>query len=128
MVQIDWGAVLTSVLKYLLPILVVALITWVSALATREWQYFKSRYPKWASVLEDIAPIAVGAAEQLRLSGKLPTAQAALDYATQTVQLYLNAHGLKDLDVKLIVAAIEDAVLKLPPTTPQLPTSKPPVG
>ena len=127
MVHIDWGAVLTPVLQYLLPILAVALITWLSAKAAQEWSWFKSKYPMWASVLEEIAPIAVGAAEQLRLSGKLPTAQAALDYATQAVQLYLNAHGLKDLDVKLIVTAIENAVLKLPPTTPQL-APKPPVG
>ena len=112
--NIDWGAVLTGLLVYLLPILVVALITWASAKAATEWQVFKTRYPQWASLLDAYAPGVVDAAEQLRKTGVLPTPEAAKEYAVTNLQNILDAHGAKTVNVGIIANAVESAVSQLP--------------
>jgi hypothetical protein len=128
MFQINWGAVVTQLLAVLLPILAVALITWLAGLATKVWASVKQYYPKWAQVIQEYTPVAVAAAEQLRKSGVLPDGKAALAYAVTAVQTYLNAHGLKSIDVSLIETAVEAAVKNLPPTTPVDPVANIPAA
>ena len=123
--NVDWGAVVTQILVYLLPILVVALIGWASAKAARAWQVFKSKFPKWASLLDAYAPEVVAAAEQLRKTGVLPTSAAAKEYAVTNLQNILDAHGAKTVNVGIIANSVEAAVSQLPAFSGVTPTPTP---
>ena len=112
--NIDYGAIVTQLLVVLLPILVVALIGWASAKAAQAWQVFKSKFPKWASLLDAYAPEVVAAAEQLRKTGVLPTPAAAKEYAVTNLQNILDAHGAKTVNVGIIANSVEAAVSQLP--------------
>ena len=111
---IDVGAIVTQLLSYLLPILVLALITWVSAKAAQAWSVFKNKYPKWAALLDANVPEVVAAAEQMRKNGTLPTGAEAKEYAVTTLQSILDAHGAKTVNVGIIANQVEAAVSQLP--------------
>lgn len=123
--NIDYGAIVTQLLVVLLPILVVALIGWASAKAAQAWQVFKSKFPKWASLLDAYAPEVVAAAEQLRKTGVLPTPAAAKEYAVTNLQNILDAHGAKTVNVGIIANSVEAAVSQLPAFSGVTPTPTP---
>lgn len=79
---------------------------WLFAEARRAWAEFRLMQPKAAELLEQIAPIAVRAAEQAHLGGLI---QDKKTYALEYVEKWLAAQGMT-IDLDLISAAIEAAV------------------
>lgn len=91
--------------------LVPVAVMWIARQAQKmriEWE--ESR-PEIVYAIERAAEIAVKAAEQVNLSGALGEfADSKLDYALDIAQKYLDARGLKNIDLDLLRAAIEAAV------------------
>lgn len=114
----DWNAILSSVLQavliVLLPPLVVAAVKWILAQANllvarvREWQ------PDLVDMVEQAANFAVKAAEQAGIGG---LAEDKKKYALEVAEKWLAAKGWP-IDLDLIDAAIEKAVLELFNTEP----------
>jgi len=110
--------IITQILIVALPTLTVTFLGWLIPHAIQEWQYLSVKYPQWANLLHEYAPVAVAAAEQLRKSGALQTGAAARNWAITQIQNYLNAHGCAAIPVQLIINDIEAAVLALPEFKP----------
>lgn len=106
----DWNLilanVLTEVLAYLLPLLVVALVSAIVTWAVKQWGLAKQANPALTEVLEQAALIAVRAAEQAGLSGLIKDKKK---YAISIVEAWLKKQGLP-IDINVIMAAIEAAV------------------
>ncbi|MBP7213322.1 MAG: hypothetical protein KBA03_03725 [Anaerolineaceae bacterium] len=106
----DWNLilanVLTEVLAYLLPLLVVALVSAIVTWAVKQWGLAKAANPALTEVLEQAALIAVRAAEQAGISGLIENKK---EYAISIVEAWLKKQGLP-IDIDVIAAAIEAAV------------------
>ena len=107
-----WQEYLQQVLLNAIPIVVPLLIAWLVKVCVNIWQMIKSQHPQVAWELEQAAKFAVAAAEQVGLSGALSEfADSKLDYALETAQKYLASRGIKNIDLSLLRAAIEAAVI-----------------
>ncbi len=106
----DWNLilanVLTEVLAYLLPLLVVALVSAIVTWAVKQWGLAKAANPALTEVLEQAALIAVRAAEQAGISKLIENKK---EYAISIVEAWLKKQGLP-IDIDVIAAAIEAAV------------------
>lgn len=106
--MVDWsevlGAMVTQVLRILLPVCVALIIKW----AIEIYQKIKEQQPEWLPVLEYAAEVAVLAAEQVFGSGH---GEEKRDYAIATIQRILAEQGLV-VDVDVIADAIEAEVCK----------------
>ena len=105
--MIDWGQILTAVLVAVIPTLaaVVVKIAWTWA-QTKQAQ-LSSWQPTIGDFVERAATFAVQAAEQ---SGLANLIQDKKNYAIEVAQKWLQAQGIKGVDLKLLDAAIEQAV------------------
>lgn len=92
----------------LVPILVPLLAAWILPKVIGAWKGLKDRLGDNAWMLDDVATIAVRAAEQAKVGA---LAAEKKDYAIGVAQAYLKEKGIK-LDLALIDAAIEAAVLQ----------------
>lgn len=108
---------LQYLLSALLPILVVFVIKWVKAKTDAALAELEENSPSIHWLLTEAADMAVKAAEQLGLSGVIEDKR---EYAFQIVQAYLDAKDI-DIDVELIYAAIEAAVIENFPKKAALP-------
>ena len=108
---------LQSLLVALLPILVVFIIRWVKAKTDAALVELEETKPSLYYVLTTIAELAVQAAEQMKLAGFIEDKRK---YAFEIAQKYLDAKGL-EVDIDLIYAAIEAAVLENFPKKAELP-------
>ncbi len=107
-IVIDWGRIITEILLTFVIMALPGALIWVYSHAASAWKAFKTKQPNMAYVLECAALIAVKGAEELNVFGDLKDKKTwAIDYA----QKYLEAHGIKNLDVAVIEGAIEAAVL-----------------
>ncbi len=99
---------LQTVLSGVLPIIAIAAASWVVALAKQAWQKVKVEHTATAETLEAIAKIAVNAAEQYAIAGKIELDKRK-DYACEVVENYAAKLGLT-VDMNSIYAAVEAAV------------------
>jgi len=104
----DWSNLLQSILEAILPILATALTGWLVAQTRLAWGKFEDNKPDLAWTLEEAARMAVKAAEQLGLNDAIDD---KLSYAVDIVERYLQTKKL-NVDIELILAAIEKAVLE----------------
>jgi hypothetical protein len=95
-----------KVLLYFAPILASLATAWLLAKVRQAWVEFKEVHTGESWVVEQIATIAVKAAEQIDLAGDLDSKK---DYAVAVAMEWLKARGLK-IDLSVIDAAIEAAV------------------
>jgi D-alanyl-D-alanine carboxypeptidase len=102
------SAVLQSLLEFLLPLLAVAVMSFLVARAREAWARAKGWNEPVTSLLEQAVRVAVMAAEQAGAAAIISDKRA---YAFSIAQEWLNARGIK-LDTELIYAAIEAAVWK----------------
>jgi hypothetical protein len=114
--NIDWGAIVTQILAYVLPVLTVAVLGWLAVNIKSKWAALKvlDTY-NILGTLRNIVEVAVKAAEQTIQLG--PDKKA---YAIKIVEDFLDARGIK-VDVSVIEAAIEKAVAEYfskPPAEP----------
>jgi len=94
-------------LEAALPLLMVALVGWLTPKAVAAWRNLKSDRPDIAAVLEAAAGIAVKAAEQANLAGYIDDKKA---FAVKYIQDLLAAQGLSGINVAAIEGAVEAAV------------------
>jgi hypothetical protein len=112
-IVVDWGQIITQILAYSTPLLLIALLTWLGTAIANGIALFKQHWPKWAWVLDAASQFSVFATEQAKKSGLIEqTAQAAKTYALQVAQDYLHAHHIDSVDVKLIIESNESALSK----------------
>lgn len=91
--------------------LVPVAVMWITRQVQKMWLDWKDYQPDLAHATQQAAEFAVKAAEQVNLSGALEEfADSKLDYALEIAQKYLDARGLKNIDLDLLRAAIEAAV------------------
>jgi hypothetical protein len=106
----DWmdflSDVLQGVLVAILPVLATAATAAIAAWARKTWAEFKNENQVPAFYVEEIARIAVLAAEQAGAAGLI---QDRKEYAMTVAQTWLAQRGIK-LDLAIISAAIEAAV------------------
>lgn len=107
----EWNVVLARVLEstlsYLLPLLIVTLISAGLAWTRKQWSIAKAANPMLTEILEQTAAIAVKAAEQAGLHGLIADKKS---YAISIVENWLTTQGLP-IDLDVIAAAVEAAVL-----------------
>ena len=96
-------AVALALIPVVVPLVVPKVYEWVAKgkAALKDWS------PTLSDALTIGAKIAVSAAEQ---AGAAQLIEDKKEYAINALQAYLDAHGFKNLDLKVIDAAIEDAV------------------
>lgn len=115
--MMDWMPILSKVVEAILiatlPPLAVALVSYVFGLAKKAWLDFKLSNPTIAEYVELAAEFAVKAAEQAGAAGLIADKKK---YAIQIAESWLTAHNVT-IDIDLIDAAIEKAVLELFPHT-----------
>lgn len=108
-----WQTVLMKVLDVLIPLLVPALLAFVGAYVAKVWKMFKDSKPDIAYAIENAAEFAVKAAEQMGLTEQLTDwADSKLDYAIDMAERYLAEQGFNNIDLDVIRAAIERAVIE----------------
>jgi len=95
-----------KVLLAFAPLLASLAVAWLLTKVRQAWMEFKSLHGGEAWILEEIALVAVKAAEQANLSGQIEDKK---DYAVAVAMEWLKARGLK-IDLSVIDAAIEAAV------------------
>jgi len=95
-----------ALLLALAPVLASLLAAWLLAVARKAWAEFKAVEPGPAYWIEEIASIAVRAAEQAGMAGYVEDKKA---YALHVAERWLAAKGVH-IDLELIDAAIEAAV------------------
>lgn len=117
-----WQTVVMRVMDVLIPLLVPAMLAWVTAYAASVWQKIKDSRPDISYAIESAAEFAVKAAEQLGLTEQLlEFADTKLDYAIDIAERYLEQQGYKNIDLDVLRAAIEKAVHEyFPHKQPQL--------
>jgi len=109
--------VLQAVLEAALPILAVALVSWVSGKAVELFRRLKDKNAELYEILCAVSERAVKAAEQIYGS---KTGQEKKAYALNMAEKYLAAKGINlDLDVidAYIEAAVADMNAQIVPTT-----------
>lgn len=97
---------LQGLLEAALPVLASLLVAWGLPRVIAAWQKLKAANPDEIAVLEEIASMAVHAAEQEAIAGYIEDRKA---YALDVVQAYLAKYNIK-VNVAVILAAIEAAV------------------
>lgn len=97
-----------NVLLAFAPVLASLVVAWVLAKAKAAWADFKAKQAGYASIIEQIARVAVLAAEQLNIAGLIKDKK---EYAIATATAWLEAQGFK-IDLAAIEAAIEAAVFE----------------
>ncbi|MEN6622180.1 MAG: phage holin, LLH family [Smithella sp.] len=102
------SAVLQSLLEFLLPIVVVAIISALVSWARFLWAKAKSWNSDATDLLEEAAKVAVIAAEQ---AGAAKLIDDKKVYAMDIAERWLEQHGIH-LDIELISAAVEAAVYR----------------
>jgi hypothetical protein len=106
--HIDWSSVVTNlIVVVVIPIIVPPLAAWLFAKAMNAWKEFRMNQPNLAYALDVIAPLVVKAAEQMHVAGYIEDKKT---YALDLAQKYLEAHGIKNVQLEVIEAAIEAAV------------------
>ena len=95
-----------ALLLALAPLLASLAAAWLLAAARKAWADYRAAEPGKAYWIEEIASIAVRAAEQAGLAGYIENKK---DYALHIAERWLAAKGLR-IDLELIDAAIEAAV------------------
>jgi len=130
--MIEWNVILNETLKILIPLLVTALISLVVAgarlfwsFASAKFQLIESLYPTVGELLNEAARFAVQAAEQVKIHAEKDPAYLQLitsagktlrdeakQYAVESASQWLEAHSIKGIDLALIAAAVEKAVLE----------------
>jgi hypothetical protein len=91
-----------------IPALASAAFAWLFALAKKAWLDFKAKKAGSALVLEEVAKMAVLAAEQAGVSTLIDDKK---EYALDIAEKRLAEYGLK-VDLDMISAAIEAAVME----------------
>lgn len=99
---------LQAVLLAMASVIASSLAAFLVAKAAREWQKFKATNPDYSYVIEEAASLAVKAAEQLGMAGKLEDKKT---YAIDAAERFLKAKGLS-IDLDIIADAIEAAVFE----------------
>jgi hypothetical protein len=95
-------------MAFALPALASAAFAWLFSLAKKAWLDFKAKRAGSASVLEEVAKLAVLAAEQANIAGMIEDKK---EYALDIAEKRLSEYGLK-VDLDMISAAIEAAVME----------------
>lgn len=112
-VEMEWMPILSKVIEavlvVLLPPLIVAAVGFLWAKAKELWAKAKAWNPTITEYLEQAAEFAVIAAEQ---AGAADLIKNKKEYAIKIAEEWLRARNLS-IDIKLIDAAIEKAVLEL---------------
>ena len=98
---------LQAVVIAAIPVLVPFVVKFLVAQANLMLAKARDMEPDLMFVLEEAAIIAVRAAEQSSLAGFIEDKKA---FALEQAQLYLDAKGMKNINLSLIEAAIEAAV------------------
>lgn len=108
-----WQEFAMKLLLEAIPILVPVGIALIFKWAAEIWSEIKIHRPEFLYNLEKAVAMAVNAAEQVGLTGALAEyGQTKLEYAIEVAQKFLKAQGITKVDLKVLVAAIEDAVKK----------------
>lgn len=102
-----WSKFLQELILAMITIFLPTLLIWIIAKIRESWARFQVWKPTLATVLEQGAKLVVEAAEQSGIAGLVTDKK---EYAISSLQAYLNAHGWKGIDLKVIDAAIEAAV------------------
>lgn len=97
-------------LMQLAPAVAVFLAGWIAKVAGELWDNFQRRQPKVADYIGMAAKMAVSAAERAGADGYIKDKK---EYAIEIAQSYLNSVGLKNINVSLIAAAIEEAGIEM---------------
>jgi hypothetical protein len=117
---------LQKFLEIVLPILAVALAGLVTAWITKLVAEIKIKTGnKYDAILDDAVQVAVMAAEQMDLKSKLEDKKAT---AIEIAQNYLDAHGIVNVNLKVLDDKIEAAVManfNIDKTTPEAVPSQP---
>lgn len=95
-----------ALLLALAPLLASLAAAWLLAVARKAWADFRAAEPGKSYWIEEIASIAVRAAEQAGMAGYVEDKKT---YALHIAERWLAAKGLR-IDLELIDAAIEAAV------------------
>ena len=101
-----FSKILQAVLQAALPILAVALASWVTGKAIEIFKKLRDKNPELYEIMKVVCREAVTAAEQVYGGGE---GQQKLKYAINFVEKYLEAKGIK-LDIDIILGYIEAAV------------------
>lgn len=103
-----------QLIQAVVTILITGFIAWAIPQVKLAWAKALAKNPDLFYALEEAATLAVKAAEQAKLAGFI---EDKLDYAMDTAEMFLAARGFK-IDLHLLDAAIEKAVLEYFPHTP----------
>ena len=101
-----FSKILQAVLQAALPILAVALASWVTGKAIEIFKKLKDKNPELYEIMKVVCREAVTAAEQVYGGGE---GRQKLKYAINFVEKYLSAKGIT-LDIDIILGYIEAAV------------------
>lgn len=101
-----FSKILQAVLQAALPILAVALASWVTGKAIEVFKKLRDKNPELYEIMKVVCREAVTAAEQVYGGGE---GQQKLKYAINFVEKYLSAKGIT-LDIDIILGYIEAAV------------------
>lgn len=107
----EWNDVLsvflTELLKAVLPIVAVALTSWLFGLAAQAWKKFKTEHYDTAELIEQVAYMVVKAAEQSHIADLITDKKF---YALHEARRILKEQYKLDIDLETIDTAIEAAV------------------
>jgi hypothetical protein len=120
----DWNQVGTDLvmasIKYLLPILISAVIAWVGLLIKNEWESIKAKRPDIIKLVMEYAPILVGYIEMERKKGTIDLLSIKAQCEVLIVD-FLKTKGVElnfsDPIWALIWTVVEAEVRKLPKFT-----------
>jgi hypothetical protein len=100
-----------ELIKQAIVVLVPIVVAIIAKMAVDVWAKIKAAKPDLADAIEKAAKFAVSASEQVGLTEEIQkTSKEKLNYAVELAQKYLDAKGLKNVDVSLLVNAVEAAV------------------
>ena len=112
-IAVDVGKILTAVLIAILPPLAVAVMRWLWAEAGFLFERMKTYNGTLMDMLEAAAKFAVKAAEQAHLGEQIAEQyENKKAYALDMAERWLEAQGITGVDLDLLAAAIEKAVLE----------------
>ena len=104
------GLIVMAVVMIAIPYVLQPYLSLAKVKAARAWADFEKDQPRLAVYLAQFAHVAVVAAEQVWLK---EVAFDKKDYAVKVVQAWLDEEGYGDIDLVLIEAAVEEAVMKV---------------
>lgn len=96
--------------KILLPVIAGFLVALINTWRRKLLADLEAHSPELSWYLIEGAEMAVQAAEQAGVAGLIDDKK---QYALNTLQRYLDSHGLEDFDIDVLEAAIESEVLKV---------------